>query len=62
MIAIRFKAQGANSMIGGFSSGDVARVGREMAKHLVEEARVAEYVQTPAEPKEPARRKRGSKD
>lgn len=30
-------------MIGGFSHGDIANVGDAMAKHLVEEAKVAEY-------------------
>lgn len=51
MIQIRFKAQGANSAIGGFNSGDVARVGKALARHLVEEANVAEYVsaQAPAD-------------
>lgn len=44
MIQIRFIAQGSNSLIGGFSSGDLARVGESLARHLVEEARVAEYV------------------
>lgn len=47
MIQIRFKAQGANSLVGGFSHGDLARVGEALAKHLVEEAKVAEYVTAP---------------
>ena len=46
MVQIRFIRQGANSLIGGFSSGDLARVSEDFARHLVEEARVAEYVQT----------------
>lgn len=50
MIQIRFTAQGANSAIGGFNSGDMARVGEALAKHLVDEARVAEYVTAPASP------------
>ena len=45
MVQIRFIRQGANSLIGGFSSGDLARVSEDFARHLVEEARVAEYVQ-----------------
>ena len=45
MVKIRFIRQGANSLIGGFSSGDLARVSEDFARHLVEEARVAEYVQ-----------------
>jgi phosphoribosylformylglycinamidine (FGAM) synthase-like amidotransferase family enzyme len=44
-VRIKFKAHGANSVIGGFSSGDIARVDAEFARHLVEEAKVAEYVQ-----------------
>lgn len=47
MPKIRFIAQGANSMIGGFTTGDVAVVGDAVAKHLVDEARVAEYVKAP---------------
>lgn len=45
MVQIRFIRQGANSLIGGFSSGDLARVSEVFARHLVEEAGVAEYVQ-----------------
>ncbi len=67
MVQVRFKAQGANSLLGGFSSGDVARVNAEFARHLVEEAKVADYVNPPAasqpateEPK-PARRVKVSK-
>ena len=54
MIKIRFTAQGANSVIGSFSSGDVANVGESFARHLVDEARVAEYLvaQTVAKPKQ----------
>ncbi len=40
-------------MLGGFSSGDTARVGEDFARHLVEEAQVAEYVETPAKVGEP---------
>ena len=67
MVQVRFKAQGANSLLGGFSSGDVARVNAEFARHLVEEAKVADYVNPSAaiqlateEPK-PARRVKVSK-
>lgn len=49
MVQIKFKAQGSNSLVGGFSHGDIARVGEALAKHLVEEAGVAEYVQAPAQ-------------
>ena len=59
MVQIRFIRQGANSLIGGFSSGDLVRVSEDFARHLVEEARVAEYVQ--AQQKEDPAPKRGRK-
>ena len=59
MVQIRFIRQGANSLIGGFSSGDLARVSESFARHLVEEARVAEYVQ--AQKKDEPTPKRGRK-
>ena len=59
MVQIRFIRQGANSLIGGFSSGDLARVSEDFARHLVEEARVAEYVQ--AQQKDETGPKRGRK-
>lgn len=59
MVQIRFIRQGSNSLIGGFSSGDLARVSEDFARHLVEEARVAEYVQ--AQQKEAAAPKRRRK-
>ena len=55
MVQIRFIRQGANSLIGGFSSGDLARVSDAFARHLVEEARVAEYVQAPTKEDVPKR-------
>jgi hypothetical protein len=57
MVNIRFKAQGANSVIGSFSSGDIANVSETFARHLVEEARVAEYLKAgePAKPAKPAK-------
>lgn len=68
MIQIRFTAQGSNTLIGGFSHGDIARVGRDLAHHLVEEAKVAQYVVQPvAAPQPPqsdnpkARRTKASK-
>lgn len=50
-VRIKFTAQGSNSMIGGFSTGDVATVDEEIARHLVEEARVATYAANPGEQK-----------
>lgn len=67
MVQIRFIAQGSNSLIGGFTSGDLARVGPELARHLVEEAKVAQYVTAEAPRREaqaspqPETRRRASK-
>ncbi len=47
MIQIKFTASGANSMIGSFARGDIARLSDTFARHLVEEARVAEYLNAP---------------
>lgn len=55
MVQIRFIRQGANSLIGGFSSGDLARVSEAFARHLVEEARVAEYAQPQMKDEAPKR-------
>ena len=44
---IKFVASGANSAIGGFSPGDIARLDTTLAAHLVDVARVAVYVDTP---------------
>lgn len=41
---IKFVASGANSAIGGFSPGDIARLDTTLAAHLVDVARVAVYV------------------
>ncbi len=60
MIQIRFKAQGANSAIGGFNSGDLARVSEALAAHLVNEAKVAEYVSAPVV-SEPIAKKAGKR-
>lgn len=52
MVKIKFIRQGSNTMLGSFSSGDVARVSEALAKHLVDEALVAVYaepVQPPAD-------------
>lgn len=61
MVKIKFTAQGANSLIGGFSTGDVAAVGEAIAKHLVEEARVARYIAAAAPPHKPATMARRAK-
>lgn len=63
MTPIRFIAQGANSLVGGFSHGDIARVSDALARHLVEEANVAEYVTAHAVPvteeAQPKKQRRG---
>lgn len=58
MVNIRFKVGGANSQIGGFVAGDRASVSEAFARHLVEEAGVAEYVTAQAaavNPEKPAK-------
>ncbi len=61
MIQIKFTASGANSVIGCFARGDIARLSDTFARHLVEEARVAEYVVpaavNPQKPPKTTRRK-----
>lgn len=54
---IQFTASGANSALGGFMPGEFARVDPAIAKHLVEEAKVAVYVveQAPKTP-DPAKK------
>jgi hypothetical protein len=48
MPKIKFTTNGANSLIGGFASGDVLVCGDAMARHLVHEARCARYMEPPA--------------
>lgn len=47
MVAIKFKTFGATSAGGSFSPGDILRCDEKMAKHLVEEAQCAVYMQAP---------------
>lgn len=55
---IRFKRMGSNTAIGGFSPGDTLTCGDALARHLVEEAMVAEYVSAPLpEEKKPEEKK-----
>ena len=56
-VQIRFVAHGANSIIGGFVYGDIARVDAEFARHLVEEAKVAEYTNVAKAEDKPKRKK-----
>jgi hypothetical protein len=66
MKKIKFTALGSSSAIGSFSPGDTARLSDDLARHLVEEARCAEYVfeaAKPAEaPQEEAPKRRKAKD
>jgi hypothetical protein len=41
---IKFLATGHSLMVGSFSNGDEMRVRSDYAKHFVEEARIAEYL------------------
>ena len=59
MKRIKFIATGSNSAIGGFSYGDVAQCDDALADHLVNDARVAEYIveaKTEESPKKPVRK------
>ena len=70
MKRIKFTAQGANSVLGGFQSGDIARVSDAFAAHLVNEARVAVYLDgapppaavDPEKPPKTPRRKAAQKE
>lgn len=66
MVQIKFTKFGANSLFGGFAPGDTLRCSPEMAKHLVEETQVAEYVVKAVAPAAPATidapKKRAKKD
>ena len=63
MVQIKFITFGATSAGGSFAPGDLLRCGESMAKHLVEEAKCAVYVQPknanikPVEPKAIKRKK-----
>lgn len=58
-VQIEFIVGGANSMLGGFSAGDIARVSSDMASHLVEEVGVAKYADAkPVEPVKSAKAKK----
>ena len=45
MVQIKFITFGATSAGGSFGPGDVLRCGEDLAKHLVEEAQCAKYVE-----------------
>ena len=58
-VRIKFIRHGANSLVGGFAPGDFARVDETMAKHLINEAKVA--VLAEAKPAAPAPAKKAAK-
>jgi hypothetical protein len=45
LVQVKFTVFGCCSAIGNFEPGDTARISAAMAKHLVEEARCAKYVE-----------------
>jgi len=57
---IEFTRGGSNSILGNFAPGDIFRAPSALARHLVEEVRVARYVETPpvvaAKPRKRARK------
>lgn len=70
LVQIKFIVSGACSAVGGFAPGDIARIPADLAKHLVEEAKCAKYVEAPAKAEpaavveaapevEPQRKRRG---
>lgn len=48
MRRIKFTTYGGSPVVGGFSPGTVATVTDDMARHLVKDARCAEYIDHPA--------------
>ena len=47
MVQVKFITFGATSAGGSFAPGDVLRCSEDTARHLVEEAKCAKYVQSP---------------
>lgn len=69
-VEIKFTAQGHSHIVGNFAPGDLLRCAPEVAKHLVEEAKAAEYTapaahqagaEAPAQPATKPRAKRAAK-
>jgi hypothetical protein len=46
-VQIKFTKFGSNSAFGGFAPGDTMRCSAELAKHLVEDVKVARYLEAP---------------
>jgi hypothetical protein len=47
-VQIQFTRQGSSTVVGNFGPGDTLRCDESLAHHLVAEAKVARYMQTPA--------------
>lgn len=58
---IEFTRGGSNTIIGNFAPGDVFRAPAGLARHLVEDLRVARYAEKPIEVAVEKPRKRGRK-
>ena len=54
MVSIKFKTIGATSAGGSFGPGDIMRCDEKLARHLVEEAQCAVYLQAPQPVQAPA--------
>jgi hypothetical protein len=59
-VEIKFTASGCNMITGNFAPGDLLRTSAEMARHFVEQAKCAAYVERP-EVKAPQRKPNRSK-
>jgi hypothetical protein len=63
MRKIKFTALGHSFAVGSFSPGDVARLPDDIAQHLVEQARCAQYAEAAEpEPQPPAKRRKTAKE
>lgn len=58
---IEFIRGGSNTILGDFAPGDIFRAPEALARHLVEDIKVAKYVEQPAKAEPPLPRKRGRK-
>lgn len=58
MTQIRFIRGGSNTMIGNFAPGEVLRCGDALAKHFVQDVKVAEYIETAQPQAKPRKRER----
>lgn len=50
LVLIQFTTNGSSTVLGNFGPGDRVRVKPDMARHLVEEARCARYVEQASAP------------